>query len=313
MEALKKIDLKNVVFLDIETAREHEELDINSGVFESWKYSNGKDSSGKPLSNNEVLESYYNTAALFPEFARVVCITVGRIKGDELVVKTYSDSDEKTLLLNFNNDLGTVAEANAKTILCGHAIKGFDAPFIAKRCLINQVSVHTLLDVFGKKPWTVDDQMIDTKDLWQGTGFRSSSLINISVAMGVPSPKSDISGADVGRVFFSEGESGLMRICRYCERDVLATANIVRRWKFQPLLSLKSSDKVEVTKLPVVINLANGGSFEKREQKELEAVLKVVPENEVEEALTVLDAIAAKKGSKLTKTYMKTLRKQYAA
>lgn len=307
MEALKKIDLKNVVFLDIETAREHKELDMKSEVFDSWNYSNGRD-----RTDNETLEAYYAEAALSPEFARIVCITVGRIKGDELVVKTYSDSDEKTLLLNFCNDLGTVSEANAKTVLCGHAIKGFDAPFIAKRCLVNQVAVPTLLDVFGKKSWNVDEKMIDTKELWQGTGFRSSSLINIAVAMGVPSPKSDISGADVGRVFFEEGESGLMRICRYCERDVLATANIVRRWKFQPLLSLKSTDKVEVKKLPVIINLANGGSFEKREQKELEDVLKVVPEDEIEEALTILDAIAAKKGTKLTKTYMKTLRKNYA-
>lgn len=309
MEALKKIDLKNVVFLDIETAREQKVLELDSPQFDSWAYSNRKD---PDISDKDLQESYVKMAALSPEFARIVCITVGRIKGDELVVKTYSDSDEKTLLLNFNNDLGTVAEANAKTILCGHAIKGFDAPFIAKRCLINQVSVHSLLDVFGKKPWTVDEQMIDTKDLWQGTGFKASSLINISVAMGVPSPKSDISGADVGNVYFKEGETGLIRICRYCERDVLATANIVRRWKFLPLLSLKSTDKVEVTKLPVVINLANGGNFEKREQKELEAVLKVVPDDEIEEALTILDAIAAKKKSKLTATYMKTIRKKYA-
>ena len=277
-------------------------------MYDSWNYSHGRDKT-----DEETLQAYIDEAALFAEFARIVCITVGRVKGDELVTKTYNDSDEKTLLLNFNNDLGTVTEANAKTILCGHAIKGFDAPFIAKRCLINQVAVPAILDTFGKKPWTVDEQMIDTKDLWQGTGFRSSSLINISVAMGIPSPKSDISGADVGRVFYEEGEPGVQRISRYCERDVLATANVVRRWKFLPLLSLKSSDKVEVEKMPVVINLANGGSFEKREQKELDGVIKMIPEDEIEEALTILDAIAAKKGTKLTKTYMKTLRKKYAA
>ena len=306
MEALRKLDLKNVVFLDIETASLVEELEMNTPLYDSFKYSFGRDKT-----DLETIAHFPKEAALHAEFARIVCITVGIIRGTSLRTKTYADSDERTLLLNFQNDLGQITDANAKAILGGHAIKGFDAPFIAKRCLINQVTPHKLLDVFGKKPWNVDDQMIDTKDLWQGTGFRASSLINIAVALGVPSPKSDISGAEVGGVYFGEGATGLKRIIKYCEQDVLAVANVCRRIKFEPLLALESSDKVEVEKLPVVINLANGGNFEKREQKELTDMMKLVDLDDLDAAFEVLEAIAAKKGTKLTKTYMNHLRKQY--
>jgi 3'-5' exonuclease len=308
MEALRKVDLKNVVTLDIETARKHETLEIDSPEFDSWSYKVNKNGE---MTDVEIQESYVDQAALHPEFARIVCISVGRIKGDKLTVKTYDDDDEKVLLLNFNNDLGVVHEANSKTILAGHAIKGFDAPFIAKRSLINQVAPHTLIDVFGQKPWDLDEKMIDTKDLWKGSSFNSASLINIAVAFGIPSPKSDISGADVGRVYYEEGNTGKRRIVKYCERDVLATANILRKLKFLPLLSMESASVIQVEKEPLVVNLANGGPFEKREQKELIGILKLVEEDGMEEAMTILDAIAAKKSTKLTKTFMNQVRKSY--
>jgi predicted PolB exonuclease-like 3'-5' exonuclease len=36
----------------------------------------------------------------------------------------------------------------------------------------------------------------------------------------IPTPKDDISGADVARVFYEEND--LVRIARYCEKDVVA-------------------------------------------------------------------------------------------
>jgi hypothetical protein len=44
---------------------------------------------------------------------------------------------------------------------------------------------------------------------------------------GIPSPKDDIGGADVRRVYYEEGDLG--RIARYCERDVVALGRVYRR------------------------------------------------------------------------------------
>lgn len=309
MEVLKKIDLKNVLVLDIETARLHKELPLDSPDFDSWAYKVNK--TGE-MTDKEIQESYVREAALYPEFSRVLCITIGVINKDKLRTKTYADADEEVLLMKFNNDLGQFQGNNSKLMLGGHAIKGFDAPFIAKRSIINGVTPHSLLDVFGKKPWDVDAQLLDTKVIWQGTGFNPSSLINIATAFKVPNPKSDISGADVGRVYYEEGESGMLRIIKYCERDVLATANVLRKMKFETLLELESTDEIKVDKLPIVVNLNNGGPFEKKEQKALKDVFKLIPADEVDAAIEVLNAIAAKKSTKLTKKFVTELKKEYA-
>lgn len=300
--------LKDLIFMDIETAREVEELELDSPMFDSWAYSMRKKTANG--TDEELLQMYKDDAALYAEFAKIVCITVGMIRGDELYTKTYR-GDERQILMEFNNMLDVSTGKNAKTMLCGHAIKGFDAPFIAKRCLIHGLKFNYLLDVFGKKPWEVDAQMLDTKTLWQGTGFTPSSLINIAVALGIPSPKSDISGADVGRVYYEEGDAGVTRIVRYCERDVLATANVVRKLKYEPLLELKSGDEIKVDRFPTVINLANGGKFGKAEATELEGMLKALEPDELEPAFKILEAIAVKKSSKLKPKWVEDKKKEY--
>lgn len=308
MEALQKLNLKDVIFLDIETAREVEELELDTPLFDSWEYSKRKHTENG--TDEELLQLYKDEAALYPEFARIVCITVGMVRGNTLHTKTYK-GDERQLLLEFNNMLDVSTDRNAKTILCGHAIKGFDAPFIAKRCMVNGLKFNYLLDVFGKKPWDVDKQMIDTKDLWKGTAFSPSSLINIAVALGIPSPKSDISGADVGRVFYEDGDAGLSRIVRYCERDVLTTANVVRKLMYEPLLELKSGDEIKVDEFPTIINLANGGKFGKNEARELEGMLKALQPEELEPAFKILEAVAVKKSTKLKEKWVTDIKKKY--
>lgn len=307
MEALNKIDLKNILTMDIETARVVDELELDSPLFDAWEYSKRK--GDKSITDKDLQELFKDKAALEAEFARIVCISVGVIRGDKLVTRTYNDSDEKSLLLNFNNDLGQMTAANPKFIFAGHHIIGFDLPFIFKRCLINGVIPHSLVDNSNAKPWEV--KSLDTAVLWKTTGFNHTSLLSLATCLGLPSPKSDISGADVGKVFYEEGEAGVARISKYCERDILTVANVLRRWKFQPLLELESSEKVEVEKVPLIIALSNGAGCEKREKAELEQILVTLEDSELEPAFTVLDAIAAKKSTKLTATYVKSLRKKY--
>ncbi len=313
MKALKKLNLKNLIFIDIETARVEKELKEGTPMFDSWEYT-------KRYENFDLIElknSYIKESALYAEFARVVCISVGRIKGDKLAIKTYNNEDEKTLLEDFNRDLGIVADKNPKTVFCGHAAIGFDIPFIFKRCLINQVEPDELLDTAHLKPWEVTT--IDTKDLWKGTSFRPSSLINIAVALGIPSPKDDISGADVGELYWSDDKNKIERISIYCEKDVLTTANVVRRCRFEPLLEVysgKSEVNVEENKddeglETFLMKLFNGGKYEKAQKDQLVKILSGLTEEEREKAFVILDSLtstAKDKKTKITKAHVKLLK-----
>ena len=52
--------------------------------------------------------------------------------------------------------------------------------------------------------------------------------------MGVPSPKDDIDGSDVARVYYEE--KNLDRIVEYCEKDTITLAQLLLRFNNQDLI-----------------------------------------------------------------------------
>ena len=224
MKQLRALNLNDLVFIDTETARTQKVLIEGTPDFEAWEYKVKRLAESEGIDINE---HYVERSGLYSEFSRLVCISVGRIKGGKLVITSYRDSDEKELLARFMGDLEKVIKHKPKTCLVGHSVIGFDIPFIFRRSLANEVIPARLVDVGGLKPWEVT--AIDTKILWKGSGYYPASLISVCLALNIPSPKSDITGAEVGNVYHNEGEEGLKRIVKYCERDVMAVVNVVLR------------------------------------------------------------------------------------
>lgn len=296
INALSRTALGNVVFLDIETAPSVATLELDTPLFDAWEYFKKKEN----LSNEELIEAYSKEAGLYPEFAKIVCISVGRADEGELFLKSYNDVDEAELLENFNSDLHAVMEAIPKTVLCGHAAIGFDIPFIMKRCVVNQVLPHPLLDNAGMKPWEVPH--LDTKDLWKSTSWYPASLIAISVACGIPSPKDDISGADVGRLYHSGDKDAIARITAYCEKDVLATANVFQRLRYAPLLTRAEQEaETDLASAPIIERLFNGGNYGAEEREELIELLGGLSDSEREQAYDILDSLCSSAKGKQTK------------
>lgn len=228
MKQIKQINEEEVVFIDVETVQAEEHLRAGTPLYESWEYKVERYAAEEGFG---IVERYNQEAGLFPEYAKIVCITVGRISNGTIKLKSYSGVHESQILEEFTNDLNHVTKRRPNTRLCGFAIKGFDIPFIFKRCLVNQICANDLLDVAGKKPWEVS--AIDLKELWKGCGTTGASLVAVCVALGIKSPKGDISGRQVSEVFYKEGEDGLRRIVKYCEGDVVATINVFRVCRFE--------------------------------------------------------------------------------
>ncbi|MEM1215332.1 MAG: 3'-5' exonuclease, partial [Bacteroidota bacterium] len=92
----------------------------------------------------------------------------------------------------------------------------------------------------GKKPWETK-HLLDTMQLWKFGDYKAyTSLKLLAATLGFPSPKDDIDGSMVGRVFWEDGD--VDRIAVYCEKDVLATAQLFLRYQLAPLLE---PDQVE--------------------------------------------------------------------
>lgn len=299
MRTLRELNEEKLVFYDIETARVVKDLEPDSPLYDSWEYKVNKD--GK-MTQEEILTSYVKESGLYPEFSRVVSLVVGKIKDGGISLITFDDSDEKVLLKNFNDLL----ERNAKDRLVGFVNIGFDTPFVFKRMLINGILPNDKLDSSGLKPWTVDE--IDLGKEWQGTSFARASLINIATAFGLPSPKDDISGADVGNVYWDEGDKGLARISKYCRKDVVTTINIFKKMRLEEPLEVNN---LPMSDQPLLDNLFGGTAYGKPEKEELTKILRSMTAEERESAFVVLEALvstASGKRTRFTKAHLKTLK-----
>jgi len=227
MKILKSLNLDNVVFLDIETTKAEKELTAESPLWEAWKYkcTHGRESLNLATSY-EWQAAFDKEASLFAEFGKIACITIGKIKDARLSLKSYASFDEAELLNNFCRDLNNIVAANKNTVLCGHAIKGFDIPWLMRRCLVNRIELPVLLDNAHLKPW--EQTAVDTAELWKAGGFNGASLISITTALGLTNPKDELEGCEVSATYYSGAPNALELITTYCEKDVLAVANVVR-------------------------------------------------------------------------------------
>lgn len=227
MKALRSITLSDLLFIDIETVRLFNTFeDCPQPYKDSWLYKIRHTSELSDLDMSpEIL--WEKKAALYAEFAKVVCISIGVVKEGEsdCILKSFSGDSEQAILEAFTP---VVNKQTTKRLLCGHAIKGFDIPFLMRRYIVNQLPIPEAFDIAHLKPWEVN--VIDTLDLWKGTSWSSASLMSISVALGCPSPKQDMEGSDTSNVYYADG---LDSIVKYCESDVTAVVNIVKKFKYE--------------------------------------------------------------------------------
>jgi len=106
---------------------------------------------------------------------------------------------------------------------------------------VHQIALPNKLNLFGKKPWEVPH--LDTLELWKFGDYKHyTSLKLLTSILGIPSPKDDIDGSEVAKVYYEE--KNLQRIVDYCEKDTVAVAQVLLRFNNQDLL--KESDIVSV-------------------------------------------------------------------
>jgi len=231
MKALKNKNLNEILWWDIETVRCVDKLEENTPLYESFEYKMRNSAEydkfgGEEKSTQELFEA---KAALFAEFSKICCISVGYVpaednRGREFKLKSYYGTDEHTLLSEFTKDILTFERKFKNLNWCGHSITGYDLPFVTKRLIVNQVEIPNALDQSMSKPWEAN--VIDIEMLWRGGAFSRASLINMAVALGLPSPKSSMNGSEVSDYYY---QGKLKEIAEYCERDVETSFEIYKK------------------------------------------------------------------------------------
>ncbi len=224
--------LTNILFLDIETVPvcyTYGELDESTRELWDEKVRYQMESTGQSAAE------LYEKAGVLAEFAKVICICIGFFYEEngerKFRLKTFASDDEKSLLQEFAT---LIDQKFSNYQLCAHNGKEFDFLFLGRRMLITGVKIPAPLNLAGKKPWEVPH--LDTMELWKfGDRKHFTSLKLLAHLFHLPTPKDDISGKDVARVYWEEND--LERIAIYCRKDVVTLANLVLRWGQQEILN----------------------------------------------------------------------------
>lgn len=236
---LENIKIEDVLFLDVETVPVVDGFDGLSPVMQAlWDKK-----SAYFRKDGESAAEVFDRAGIYAEFGKIVCISVGMVfyRGGQRCfrVKSFASDDEKLLLSDFSRMLSAFA-TDVNRNVCGHNIKEFDVPYIARRMLVNGVKLPDMLNIAGKKPWEV--KFLDTLELWKFGDYKHYTSLNLLTAIfDIPSPKDDIDGSEVAQVYYRDHD--LERIAVYCEKDVLATAQLFLRYKGEPLIDASSVER----------------------------------------------------------------------
>ncbi len=228
---LHKLNLDDILFLDIETVPLHQqysELSAETQMLweEKTRYQRKEEFSA---------EEFYDRAGIWAEFGKIVCISVGyfsfRHQQRTFRVTSFT-GEEKSLLEDFSR-LVNEHFSRPNKLFCAHNGKEFDFPYISRRMIINGIEIPQKLQLFGKKPWEIPH--LDTMEMWKFGDYKHyTSLKLLAHILGIPSPKDDIDGSEVRNVFYNEGD--IDRIATYCEKDTITVAQILLRFRNDTLL-----------------------------------------------------------------------------
>jgi hypothetical protein len=235
---LQNMPLGKFIFLDIQSAARQAKLSQNDAAMQLfWQQKFGDEPN-----------DYAQQAALIPEFAQVVCASVGGLVlgADQqftLKVKTFVHSNESTLLAQFAQALGQYKPADRR-ILIGHNIKEFDLPFLCKRLIINDLNMPNILNISGLKPW--DMPVLDTMQWWQFGSFKggiSLRLLAHSLGIGYPDVLQYAQNNKILQQDYHENkENTVQKFMERCQQNVVLLAQIALKIQQNKLLT---PDKVD--------------------------------------------------------------------
>lgn len=230
---LQNINYNKILFFDIETVPlTYEFKDLEERAQGLWDRKTRFLQERDNLSPDEL----YEKAGIYAEFGKVVCISMGFVLQKEgetqIRVKSIANENEKILLQEYIDLLNSYYNS-PDFLFCAHNGKEFDIPFLCRRILINGLKLPFILNVAGKKPWEI--KHLDTMELWKFGDFKNyTSLDLLTYIFNIPTPKDDMDGSQVAKVFYEE--KNLDRIIHYCEKDVIATIQLFRKYQGDSLI-----------------------------------------------------------------------------
>lgn len=282
MNGLEKIKVEDLLVFDIETVSAEEDLDIDSREFELFQYKSRDYNTGDVPPNEEVLKLYKKTAGLSAVYGKIVCISVGFVKGDVFYTKALV-GEEHEIIDNFYK----IINAKDYKLLSYNGIR-FDWPFIRLRRGISGASLlpNARYSDVNAKPWELLDVHVDLMDYLRGAAYKNISLDEACYLFGVESPKSgEVTGSKVTEAFYA---GKIKEIAVYCNEDIKALIKLFYAMAGKEQLK----EFVDKTEYPVhpLKKIIDSNSFTEDIKKQLQTIIskKKLTKKDKENLYTIL-------------------------
>lgn len=212
------------IFIDIETipnqSQEYRDK-VRAGITAPGSYKKPESIAQWMAENGDAAVDEAVAKTSFDPAAGHICSIAWAVGDDEersCTAKTLED--EAALLHNFFMAVPKVGLSR----FIGHYITGFDLRFIMCRAIILGVRVPALWPR-DPKPW--DQAVFDTMTAWAGARG-TISLDRLCEALGIESPKSELTGAGVAQAW---ADGRFDEIAAYNRGDVVAVREVYRKFE----------------------------------------------------------------------------------
>lgn len=233
------IPITKILFLDIETVGCCPDFDscetLNEGVakqfkkYFDWFLKRFPEDDVVGVNKTDLYNSVFQKrSALVPEFAKIICVSVAFVLDNgDIKKQSFSSNTELEILEPLKMLLDKCGKLDF--YLCGHNLKNFDIPMIAKRMIIKGLNPPSILPAYNTKPWEI--KAIDTKEIWQYGSYTSiGSLDLLCSVMDIESSKDgEITGENVHQEYWQNQK--LAEITQYCEKDVEVLIDVIKKLK----------------------------------------------------------------------------------
>jgi predicted PolB exonuclease-like 3'-5' exonuclease len=233
---ITRYDIESGIIIDIETVPEFSSFEEckekKPALAESFKkrakwYADNEYRSD--LTDELLSKIYFEKSPLYSEYGKIVVISCGGFKDDEIATISFSSEDNEEEIIN--NFFTFIYKKNLKTptsCIIGYNINTFDVPFILKRAFVNNIKqIPPIFRIFDKKPWELSAKFKDIFLLWQLNTRNFVSLDAVASCLGIETHKDMMNGSMVGSTYYIEKD--LNKIVQYCEMDVVLTGKVMKR------------------------------------------------------------------------------------
>ena len=182
----------------------------------------------KKYQNSNPTEQYSQVAGLYPEFGKIICITIGSFKNKEFQKISFI-GEERDLLANFQFGINKTYERLIKEFgdvwVVGHNVSFFDVPYITKRMAINGLLTPSFLHQPFLQPW--NKKIIDTATEWRvGNTTGDATLETIMIVLNMENPKNSVVNGEKMSEYYYSDVCDINVIADYCENDVQSVKNL---------------------------------------------------------------------------------------